>query len=265
MSRIKKQKFKLPFKPLAWLLIILLVSFFILGYIWKVLTSADFFSVKQILVRDAVYQLDYLKGRNIFKLDLNSEARRIYIKCPDCRRVRLTRVLPNTLVADFLKRKPLALAKFYKDFAVDEQGVLFVPQPSAALDELPVIYGLETKIFAPRAGMSYRNSAIGIALSIIKEFKANRAFRGFALTRIYVAGTASVGFFMLGPQAGNTLGRGRAGAGQAEIEVRIGFSSIRQKMIILGGLLQQELKEWNNIKYIDLRFKEPLIKLNNAK
>ena len=36
-------------------------------------------------------------------------------------------------------------------------------------------------------------------------------------------------------------------------------------MMILGGLVTQERKEWGNIKYIDLRFKEPLIKLNNVK
>jgi hypothetical protein len=48
-------------------------------------------------------------------------------------------------------------------------------------------------------------------------------------------------------------------------EVRTGINSIRQKMMILGGLLIQEHKEWVKIKYIDLRFKEPLIKLNNVK
>jgi hypothetical protein len=48
-------------------------------------------------------------------------------------------------------------------------------------------------------------------------------------------------------------------------EVRTGANNIRQKMMILGGLVIQARKEWANIKYIDLRFKEPLIKLNNAK
>ena len=48
-------------------------------------------------------------------------------------------------------------------------------------------------------------------------------------------------------------------------EVRTGMNNIRQKMMILAGLVTQERKEWINIKYIDLRFKEPLIKLNNVK
>jgi hypothetical protein len=47
--------------------------------------------------------------------------------------------------------------------------------------------------------------------------------------------------------------------------VRIGEGSIKQKMMILGGLLIQAEKGLQNIKYIDLRFKEPVIKLNNAK
>ena len=46
-------------------------------------------------------------------------------------------------------------------------------------------------------------------------------------------------------------------------EVRTGIGNIREKMIIVGGLISQTRREWNNIKYIDLRFKEPLIKMNN--
>jgi cell division septal protein FtsQ len=261
---VKKQKFNFPLGPVVGLLIISLAFLFIMGYIWRVLTTADFFAVKQILVRNSDFQFDYLKGRNIFSLKLEQEARRAYLKCPDCRKVRLTRVLPNSLVVDFLKRKPVALVNFYRDFAIDEQGFLFEPDQTTQGLELPVIYGLETKIFAPRAGVNYRRLEFSIALSIIKEFKANRAFSGFSLKRIDVANPGSAGFFILLPPAS---GQGQALAGLAPpgLEVRTGLSNIRQKMIILGGLLQQERREWGNIKYIDLRFKEPLIKLNNVK
>jgi hypothetical protein len=177
------------------------------------------------------------------------------LACSDCRKVRFARVLPNCIFVDFVKRQSVAWVKFYKNFAIDEQGVLFLPGAAVEETELPVIYGLETKIFAPKPGVRYKRPELNLALSILKEFKANKAFRGFILKRIDVANPESAGFFILlpSPQA--------EGAG---FEVRTGVGNIRQKMIILGGLVMQARKEWGNIKYIDLRFKEPLIKLNNA-
>jgi cell division septal protein FtsQ len=260
---MRKQKLDLPIKIISFLVIILLAISFIIGYIWKALTTADFFAVKQVIVRNSDHQFEYLKGRNIFSLNLSSEAWRAHLRCPDCRKVRFARILPNCIVVDFLKRKPVALVKFYKNFAIDEQGVLFLPDVATEALELPVIYGLETKIFAPKPGISYKRPELGLVLSIISEFKANRSFTGFTLKRIDLASPGSAGFFMLLPRqiANYTLV-----PPQVEwlgFEVRIGANNIRQKMMILGGLVIQEQKEWANIKYIDLRFKEPLIKLNN--
>jgi len=262
---MRKQKFNLPVKIISLIVIISLAFSFIIGYIWKVLTTADFFAVKQVVVRNSDNQFEYLKGRNIFSLNLRNEAGVVFLRCPDCRKVRFTRILPNCIVADFLKRQPVALVKFYKNFAIDEQGVLFLPDVATEELGLPFIYGLETKIFAPKPGKSYKRSELGLALSIINEFKMNKAFAGFSLKRIDLASPGSAGFFMLLPRqiVNYTLP-----APQGEwlgFEVRIGVNNIRQKMMILGGLVMQERKEWTKIKYIDLRFKEPLIKLNNVK
>ena len=262
---MRKQKFNLPVKIISFLVIILLVFSFIIGYIWKVLTTADFFAVKMVYVRNSDYQFEYLKGRNIFSLNLNHEAGKVFLRCPDCRKVRFARILPSCIVVDFLKRKPVALVKFYKNFAIDEQGVLFLPDGVTEELGLPVIYGLETKIFAPKPGISYKRSELGLALSIINEFKANKAFAGFSLKRIDLASPGSAGFFILLPRQIVNYILAIPGVEWQGFEVRTGVNNIRQKMMILGGLLVQERKEWANIKYIDLRFKEPLIKLNNVK
>ena len=262
---MRKQKFNLPVKIISFLVIISLAFSFIIGYIWKVLTSADFFAVKQVVVRNSDYQFEYLKGRNIFSLNLNNEAGKVFLKCPDCRKVRFARILPNCIVVDFLKRKPVALVKFYKNFAIDEQGVLFLPDPATEALGLPVIYGLETKIFAPKPGLSYKRSELGLALSIINEFKLNKAFAGFSLKRIDLANPGTAGFFMLLPRQIVNFALVIPQAEWSGFEVRTGVNNIRQKMMILGGLVIQERKEWAKIKYIDLRFKEPLIKLDNVK
>ena len=262
---MRKQKFNLPLKIISFLVIILLAFSFIIGYIWKVLTTADLFAVKQVIVRNSDNQFEYLKGRNIFSLNLRNESWKVFLRCPDCRKVRFARILPNCIVVDFLKRKPVALVKFYKYFAIDEQGVLFYPNAATEDLELPIIYGLETKIFAPKPGISYKRAELSLALSIINEFKSNKAFAGFTLKRIDVASPGSAGFFMLLPRQIANYTLPTPSAEWLGFEVRSGANNIRQKMMILGGLVTQERKEWANIKYIDLRFKEPLIKLNNVK
>ncbi|TAM39784.1 cell division protein FtsQ [bacterium] len=250
---MKKQKFKLPVKIVLIPAIILLAISLLIGYIWKVLTTSDFFAVGQVVVRNSSVSFDYLKGRNIFGLDLKGQAFKARLGCPDCRMVRFVRILPDCVFVDFVKRKPLALVKFYRDFAIDEQGVLFYPSGSAEEAGLPLIYGLETKIFKPTPGTRYYRPEINLALSIISEFKANKNLRGFTLKKVDVANPESAGFFMLLPQQE-----------QLGFEVRTGGDNIGARMMILGGLVKQASKEWANIKYIDLRFKEPVIKLKDV-
>jgi len=261
---MKKQKFKLPVKIILILAIILLAISLLIGYIWEVLITSDFFAVKQVVVRNSNVSFDYLKGRNIFSLDLRSESWKAFLGCPDCRKIRFTRVLPNCVFVDFVKRQPLALAKFYKNFAIDEQGIFFYPNGAANEAELPVIYGLETKIFGPKPGIRYTRPEINLALSIIREFKANKTFRGFALKRIDVANAKNAGFFVLLPKQVADYAKINPRAEWSGFEVRTGDNNIRGKMMILGGLIVQYIREWANIRYIDLRFKEPLIKLNDA-
>ena len=49
------------------------------------------------------------------------------------------------------------------------------------------------------------------------------------------------------------------------LEIKIGQDNIRDRINILSNLLIQLRDELGNIKYIDLRFKEPVIKLNSHK
>ncbi|MFA6357669.1 MAG: hypothetical protein WCY09_03250 [Candidatus Omnitrophota bacterium] len=261
---MRRKNYKLPTKLIAFLAVILLAIFLLIGYIWKVLTTSDFFSVKQVVVRNLDISFDYLKGRNIFTLDLSKQARQIFLNTPDCRKIRFSKILPDCIVIDFLKRKPIALVRFYKSFAVDEQGILFYPALLVEEVSLPIIYGLETKIFAPKPGVKYRRPEFDLALDIVRGFNSNKNFKGFTLKRIDVANLHSAGFFILLPRQVADYILPNPRLEWAGFEVRIGEGNIEQKLMILSGLIMQARKDWGNIKYIDLRFKEPLIKLTTS-
>lgn len=233
--------------------IIFLAYLFIIGYIWKALRFSEYFTVKDVAARNSgSIDLSYLKGRGIFGVDLRKESSYLLKSFPEYADVRMAKVLPGRIFADFIKRTPLALVKLYRPFAVDRSGAVFFLEPQNDGVALPVITGLETKLFAPRQGKKYNIRELSLALSAIELVKKNRTLEGCSIKRIDASSAANLSFFMEDWQA-NLL------------EVKLGADNIGHKVMMLAGLLSAARKDIGSIKYIDLRFKEPVIKFNDVK
>ena len=255
---MKKNRFIFPVKLLILLLIIFLANCFIVGYIWKKCSVSDYFRIKEIIVKDAdAADLSYLKGRNIFILDLKKESEYILESYPGYNKINLVRILPSRLFVDFIKRNPVALVKLYKYFALDEDGVLFNALAQPEESGLPVILGLETKIFGPKPGRSYNIREISFALDTIKEIKRSRALKDYRIKKLDVSTRANASVFISLP--------GQKGAQESLLEVRLGADNIENKIAILGGIFSQGKFDLYKIKYIDLRFKGPVVKNKDAK
>lgn len=240
-------------KLIIFSLIIFLALFFIISYIWRVFGSCGYFKISEVIAKSAdSIDLSYLKGRNIFNVDLKRESGYILDSFPEYANVRLTRVFPGRVFADFIDRRPQAFIKLYKYFAVDEEGVIFYPKNQPAETELPVITGLETKIFGPKSGKRYSIRELVLALNIIKESKRNNILKYYKIKKIDVATYTSASLLI-------------QDNGQQSLEVKLGGDNIQNKIAILGGLLIAAKKDIENIKYIDLRFKEPVIKFVDVK
>ena len=267
---MKKRKVKLPFKFIITGLFIIVSVCFAGIYLWGVFKNADFFKVKEIMVRGANIDKDnlsYLMGRNIFDINLKRESRSILEAYPDYSRVDLVRVLPGRLVADFVSRQPLALIKLYKYFAVDKDSVLFDAPVCAEGTDLPIITGLETKIFGPKAGRQYNIKELDLALSIIREMRLNRLLKRCRIKRIDVKNIVETSLFIplnakLFPALNNNKGNI---APELLLEVKLGQDNVKEKVVILAGLLLQTKSDLADTKYIDLRFKEPVMKPKEKK
>jgi len=254
---MKKNRFVFPVKLLIILLIIFLAKCFIVGYIWKKSRASDYFSIKEIIIKDAdAADLSYLKGRSIFILDLRKESEYILESYPGYNKINLVRILPNRLFVDFIKRNPVALVKLYKYFALDEDGVLFNASAQPEESGLPVILGLETKIFGPKPGRSYNIREVSFALDTIKEIKRNKALKDYRIKKLDVTSRANAAIFISLPGQG---------AQEYLLEVRMGADNIEDKIAILGGIFAQGKFDLYKIKYIDLRFKGPVVKNKDAK
>jgi cell division septal protein FtsQ len=263
---MRKRKVNFPTGLFVFGVIILLALAFILGYIWRVLFTSDYFRVKGVIANQAsTIDFSHLKGKNIFSLSLPRESENIARSCPDCSRVRLARIIPDRIYVEFVKRQPIALIKLYRYFAVDADGYIFSSSLEPQDSGLPVILGLETKIFGPKAGNRYNNRELSVALLILKEAGKNRLFRDYKIQKVIIAGVDNIAIQIPISLGQNTYANWKAPGKNGFLEIKIGQGDTRDKVAIMAGLINQEKNNLESIKYIDLRFKEPVIKFKDAK
>ena len=236
-----------PIRPVLSVVILVLLFALILclGY---ALTNLRYFKIGYIICdEDTLVDLSYLKGRNIFAVDLKKESLYLAGLYPAYKRIRLVKVFPDRIFADFTERRPIAYVKLSRYFCVDDDLVLFDMPKEAEEIQLPLILGLERRIFAPRLGSKVNSRELGLAVTIIKEARANQVLKDYQIKRIDVPGLNNASLFIVDG-----------------LEVRISQDDIKAKMEILGTLLNEEKDNLDNVKYIDLRFREPVIKLKSA-
>lgn len=258
-SSLRQALRRINFLPVMRAVVVLLVGaglVFMAGYIWRIVCSSGCFKVCDVIVRgDEKIDFSYLKGEEIFKLNLKKECGRVLNSYPDCRRISFTRVLPNRIFVDFIKRDPLAWVKLSKNFAVDEDGVLFL-LPEEEKGRLPLILGLEKKITDPKAGARYTVEELRLAMRIIKEFNKNEFLSPYRLRKINAENVLKVKIF---------IGLVLEERGFEDLEVRISEDNLRERIKILAGFLEHSQKDLADIEYVDLRFRDPVVKLKDAK
>lgn len=276
---MRKHKSKVSFIPVIGLVIfgsILFVTFYSAEWVAK---KSDFFKIKEIVINGndgGKIAFDYLKGRNIFTIDLNEEecfALRMY---PVCKTIKLIKILPHRIFVDSVIREPIAYVKLYRYFYVDEDGILFDssvgleqydslaslpinPERGRRID-LPVILGLEAKIFGPKKGQKYAVKELTAALKIIKRIKNNAMLKDLVITKIDAVDLMNMSVFLFLPLSSAIEAMEKAALPLNLLEVKIGQEYIDEKVDIFGNLFAQSRNDFGNIKYIDLRFKDPVIK-----
>lgn len=255
-----------PIKWAAFIVVAVLGLFLFFGLVKQFVLHSDYFRVQDIITSEGrSIDLNYLKGQNILSIDLDREASYISEFYPGYRKILLYRLFPNRIYVHFIKRVPIAYVKLYRYFYVDSDMVLFNIPTQGEMPDLPVIFGLETKIFGPKSGKKYPSKELSGALAIIKEAGLGRTLKAYPIKRIEVSKLENLSFFVAMPVLN---AKGNIAVVQPVyqlLEIKIGSENIKDKMSMLNTLLAQIKNEWNNIAYVDLRFKEPVIKLKMNK
>jgi cell division septal protein FtsQ len=221
-------------------------------YVVVYLTRLEFFRIKEVIVReggvvvsDAQKDFRYLVGRNTFTLDLRKEARRIQMMHPGYRTAHLIRYLPDRLCVDILKRSPVACIKGRRIFYLDDRSTLFEASLQSLPQNIPVITGIEKKVSVDQVGRRCSLPEAAFALTVIKETRGK--LQPYTLAAVDVSSLDSLVMI---------LSNG--------VQVKLGRELLAEKLQLLANLLMQVKTSLPSIDYIDLRFKEPVIKFKQS-
>lgn len=184
--------------------------------------------------------LSGLKGKNIFSVDLVSLQRRLQSAYPSVDRLRVVRQLPNRIVITAAKRDPFAVvAVVGQDLVVDQKGFV-LGEMTMAHKGLPYISGLIDASLTAN-GRHISSSRLKTGLAIIDAVVQNDYLNKFSKQSLDLNNLSKIQLFL------------------GDIEILLDRSKIGEKVGTLGLLLSDAGVPLDEINYLDLRFKEPII------
>ncbi len=203
--------------------------------------------------------LSAFKGENIFSFDVREAAQQILGRYPLYQRVKVVKIYPNRIFVDLLQRTPVVCVKMGRYYAVDTEFVFFdVPEP---FDEtsLPLVVGIEKKLGTPKRGSRHAPAELVAAMGLVGRFQGESGLKEYRLRKIDASDPSVFSLFLSRPHAAMP-----GPAAQASwIEVKLSATDGQERLALLGEILQQMGDSCERIRYIDIRFREPVIKFKD--
>lgn len=227
-----------------------ILLFFLLA---RFLTTSSYFNIRKIMIKGGI-KIDaprYLLGKNLLGIDLKGVEKKVFFDYPALDRVEISRALPDTLIIAIKARVPVAKLRLRKPYFIDAGGAILDLPFEETGTGLPEIIGLEHKFLNPQ---SIKNGYLNIALTLIGEYSKIDFSKDYPIKVINLSDVSQV-FFTIGLNSHKVAGTDKD---IGTIKVIIGKSDIVKKLKTLAVLLPKIKSNLGSIKYIDLRFKDPL-------
>ncbi len=248
MAKKKKsrtQPFVIKFVLIS--LIVAAVSFAVGSGAIYLLRHNSYFKIRAVVIDPSLQFIDKshlrnLLGKNIFNIDLVAVQRRLARKYPQASDLKVTKRFPNQVAVVAKERHPFAQIQVKgKVVVLDKQSTVLLLQEKSAKD-LPLI--ISSKAYNQKLvrGLPLRGADIRVALMIAKNFKDVKSLSSYAIEKINIDNLSKIHF---------TLSN--------DLDVIIDRNKIAQRMRVLGVVLSQDQLDFKQVKYVDLRFNEPII------
>jgi len=244
---VKNQK--IAVKILQYFMIAVCVAFVIFA-LWQVtvnyMRSSPIFKVKKVGSQQSLqfirtHTLDRLIGQSIFDVDLAYVQRKLQSEYPQIDHLRIYRQFPDLIYIDAVRRDPFAVVVLKsKKILVDKAGTVlsFSAPPNT---KLPIITGL-TFEQVPPAGKPLHHPDLTLAISIIQAVKDNPKLESMPVVSLDLTNLSEI-----------------KGVLANQLKVILAEDKVQQKIMMLGIVMSQGKIKLEEVNYIDLRFREPVL------
>ncbi len=210
--------------------------------LWDHARRTDAFRIAQVLMPpDSSLKLqEPILNTNLWDLDIQALAAELKRQQPWLKEVRVVRQLPNAVQVEAIPRIPVAQVRLTRWHSVDQEGFLLPPGSAAASDDLVRFSGTGPALSVGKANTDER---LLLALQILQKLRRSRVLGSRWLTEINVADPQQIRFIVDG-----------------ELEVRCGSEDeLDAHLARLRASLRAVSQQSMPVRYIDLRFKEPVV------
>ena len=231
--------------------IIILVFLLIMLWIWRsvgdFLHTSPIFRIQEVTADPDVKFLESkilgrLRGKNIFTIDLKRLHREIRSVFPQIYDLRVERRFPDSIHINAKRRDPFAQVLVKQNYlTIDEEGVVIFME-SKPLPQLPLIKNSHLEKRKVVLGSKLATEEITTAIAIIEAFYNNNGLSKYPISDVDVDNLSKVSF-NIGPM----------------LEIILDKEDSARKLEMLVSLISQKKLDFREVKYIDLRFKEPVV------
>jgi len=213
--------------------------------LWDYAQHAEAFRISQVQLPEgsALRLREPLVGKGLWDIDLRAIAEDLTSQQPWLKEVRVVRQLPSAIRIEIIPRVAVAQVRLAQWYPVDAGGFI-VPKPSAVPSEdLTRLVGFERASPPLKVGALNTEERLKTALRTLKALRRAPALSSHRLTEINVADPQQLRFILDGGT-----------------EVRCGAEGeLGDQLERLRAALHVIAKRQMAVRYIDVRFKEPVV------
>jgi cell division septal protein FtsQ len=257
MAKRKPNPQSISVDVVRWIVIAviaLVVGFFAVQAFSTFLHTSKIFLIRDIFVEEnlgevKLPELEKLKGHNLFSVDLMKVENKVRAKYSYIGDLKVLRHFPDGIAITGFLRRPVAEAALNGHTLEISADGYFLRHSEREGDPLPVVRGLKSANAVP--GERVEDEKLLVAMNIIELIKSARALSALGFREVDITDPLKI------------ICRFRDEA--ASFDVFIEKDHVADKLKGLSAIAERSDLELAQVKYIDLRFDEPVIGRKKSK
>jgi len=210
--------------------------------------SSPYFVVKEVFYDPSLEYIsskviNQLKGRSLFEINPKDIHDRIKSLYPRISNLRVVKRYPNQILIIAKQRKPFAQVLVSDQIFTLDRDRTVISAASSVSPELPYITGVQAKSRGVIVGVAMRDRKLDVAFNILSRAAQKRGLSGNLIGQIDVKNLSQIDLYL-----------------NNQLKVIIDQDDLDDKLETLVLVLSQVSSTIDEVNYIDLRFKEPIVK-----